>query len=87
MKKTLYVLTMLMALAWVGCNRMRPKTDHSKKMPKVALPVDSAQKNDIKETTKDESWKKEPAVEIPETPKEKVGKPNVAAAERMLSGK
>ena len=87
MKKTLYVLTMLMALGLIGCNRMRPKSDHSKKMPKVALPVDSAQKNDIKETTKDESWKKEPAVEIPETPKEKVGKPNVAAAERMLSGK
>lgn len=86
MKKTLYVLTMLMALGLVGCNRMRPKTDHSKKMPKVNVPVDSAQKNDIHETTKDESWKDEPAVEIPETPKEKVGKPNVAAAERMLRG-
>ena len=87
MKKTLYVLTMLVALGLVGCNRMRPKSDHSKKMPKVALPVDSTQKNDIKETTKDESWKKEPAVEIPETPKEKVGKPDVSEAERMLSGK
>ena len=76
-----------MALGLVGCNRMRPKTDHSNKMPKVALPVDSAQKNDIKETTTDESWEKEPAVVIPKTPKEQVGKPNVEAAERMLSGK
>lgn len=86
MKKTLYVLTMLMALGLVGCNRMRPKTDHSKKMPKVSIPADTAQRNDIRETTNDDSWKNEPAVKIPETPSERVGKPNVAAAERMLRG-
>ena len=56
MKKLFYVSAVLMVFAIVGCNRFRMKTDHSVQMEQVRIPVDTAQKNDIKETTEDDSW-------------------------------
>lgn len=55
MKKSFYVLTALAVLTLTGCNRFRVKTDHNAQMEQVRIPVDTAQKNDIKETTSDES--------------------------------
>jgi hypothetical protein len=47
MKKSFYILTVLMLVALIGCNRFRPRTDHSQQMEQVRLPVDTAQKNDV----------------------------------------
>ena len=84
MKKSFYVLTALMVLAFVGCNRFRPKTDHRQQMEQVRIPVDTAQKNDIKETTEDDSWKDEPLLEIPDIPGEAGAHPDASGAERMF---
>lgn len=86
MKKYLYVLTTMAVLAVVsaGCNRFRVKTDHNAQMEQVRIPVDTAQKNDIKETTSDENWEDEPLLEIPDIPGEAGGHPDASGAERMF---
>ncbi len=84
MRKICYLLTALTLLTFVGCNRFRVKTDHSKQMEQVRLPVDTAQKNDIKETTTDDSWEDEPLLEIPDIPGEGGGHPDASGAERMF---
>ena len=86
MKKYFYVLTTMAVLAVVsaGCNRFRVKTDHNAQMEQVRIPVDTAQKNDIKETTSDESWEDEPLLEIPDIPGEAGGHPDASGAERMF---
>lgn len=84
MKKTFYVVTALAVLAIVGCNRFRMKTDHGTQMEQVMIPVDTAQKNDIKETTTDDSWEDEPLLEIPDIPGEAGGHPDASGAERMF---
>ena len=81
MKKSFYILTVLMLVALIGCNRFRPKTDHRPQMEQVRLPVDTAQKNDIVE---DESWKDEPILEIPDIPGEAGGHPDASGADRMF---
>ena len=63
MKKTYGLLAIMVALMLVGCNRFRMKTDHSTQMEQIRIPVDTAQKNDIKETTTDDSWEDEPLLE------------------------
>ncbi len=82
MKKSFYILTALMLVAFIGCNRFRPKTDHSEQMEQVRLPVDTAQKNDI--IADDESWKDEPLLEIPDIPGEAGGHPDASGADRMF---
>lgn len=84
MKKSFYVLTALAVLTLTGCNRFRVKTDHNAQMEQVRIPVDTAQKNDIKETTSDESWEDEPLLEIPDIPEEAGGNPDASGAERMF---
>ena len=86
MKKSFYVLTTMAVLAVVsaGCNRFRVKTDHNAQMEQVRIPVDTAQKNDIKETTSDENWEDEPLLEIPDIPGEAGGHPDASGAERMF---
>lgn len=84
MKKSLYVLTVLSILTLMGCNRFRVKTDHSQQMEQVRLPIDTAQKNDIKEVAEDDSWKDEPLLEIPDIPGEAGGHPDASGAERMF---
>ncbi len=86
MKKYFYVLTTMAVLAVVsaGCNRFRVKTDHNAQMEQVRIPVDTAQKNDIKETTSDENWEDEPLLEIPDIPGEAGGHPDASGAERMF---
>lgn len=86
MKKYFYVLTTMAVLAVVsaGCNRFRVKTDHNAQMEQVRIPVDTAQKNDIKETTSDESWEDEPLLEIPDIPGEAGGHPDASGAEKMF---
>lgn len=86
MKKSFYVLTALAVLTLTGCNRFRVKTDHNAQMEQVRIPVDTAQKNDIKETTSDESfpWEDEPLLEIPDIPGEAGGNPDASGAERMF---
>lgn len=86
MKKYFYVLTTMAVLAVVsaGCNRFRVKTDHNTQMEQVRIPVDTAQKNDIKETTSDENWEDEPLLEIPDIPGEAGGHPDASGAERMF---
>ena len=84
MKKSFYVLTLLLCLALVGCNRFRVKTDHKAQMEQVRIPVDTAQKNDIKDATEDDSWKDEPLLEIPDIPGEAGGHPDASGAERMF---
>ncbi len=86
MKKSFYVLTAMAVLAVVsaGCNRFRVKTDHNAQMEQVRIPVDTAQKNDIKETTSDENWEDEPLLEIPDIPGEAGGHPDASGAERMF---
>ena len=66
-KKSLLVcLVAMMVLALVGCNRFRARSFHGEQMEQVRLPVDSAQKNDIRETSEDNSWEDEPLLEIPD---------------------
>ena len=84
MRKSICILTTLALLTLVGCNRFRVKTDHSKQMEQVRLPVDTAQKNDIKEATTDDSWEDEPLLEIPDIPGEAGGHPDASGAERMF---
>lgn len=86
MKKYFYVLTTMAVLAVVsaGCNRFRVKTDHNAQMEQVRIPVDTAQKNDIKETTSDENWEDEPLLEIPDIPGEAGGHPDASGAEQMF---
>jgi hypothetical protein len=86
MKKYFYVLTTMAVLAVVsaGCNRFRVKTDHNAQKEQVRIPVDTAQKNDIKETTSDENWEDEPLLEIPDIPGEAGGHPDASGAERMF---
>ncbi len=84
MRKSFCVLAALAFLTVVGCNRFRVKTDHGAQMEQVRLPMDSAQKNDIKETTEDDSWKDEPLLEIPDIPGEAGGHPDASGAERMF---
>ncbi len=86
MKKYFYVLTTMAVLAVVsaGCNRFRVKTDHNAQMEQVRIPIDTAQKNDIKETTSDENWEDEPLLEIPDIPGEAGGHPDASGAERMF---
>lgn len=86
MKKYFYVLTTMAVLAVVsaGCNRFRVKTDHNAQMEQVRIPVDTAQKNDIKETTSDENWEDEPLLEIPDIPGEAGGHPDASGAEKMF---
>jgi hypothetical protein len=84
MRKCVYVFMSLAILTVVGCNRFRVKTDHSTQMEQVRLPVDTAQKNDISETTEDDSWKDEPLLEIPDIPGEAGGHPDASGADRMF---
>ena len=84
MKKLFYVSAVLMVFAIVGCNRFRMKTDHSVQMEQVRIPVDTAQKNDIKETTENEDWEDEPVLEIPDIPGEAGGHPDASGADRMF---
>lgn len=84
MKKGFYVLLTLALLALVGCNRFRVKTDHGAQMEQVRIPVDTAQKNDIKESTEDDSWQDEPLLEIPDIPGEAGGHPDASGADRMF---
>ena len=84
MKKTYGLLAIMVALMLVGCNRFRMKTDHSIQMEQIRIPVDTAQKNDIKETTTDDSWEDEPLLEIPDIPGEAGGHPDASGAERMF---
>ncbi|MBQ8152055.1 MAG: hypothetical protein IJ548_06645 [Paludibacteraceae bacterium] len=84
MRKSFYVLAVMALLAIVGCNRFRLKTDHSKQMEQVRIPVDTAQKNDIKETTTNDDWEDEPLLEIPDIPGEAGGHPDASEAERMF---
>lgn len=46
MKKLLFALAVL--LTFTACHRPRVRHDRSKRMPKMHVPVDTAQKNDIK---------------------------------------
>lgn len=82
MKKSFYILTALMLVAFIGCNRMRPRNYHHEQMEQVRLPVDTAQKNDV--VTDDESWKDEPLLEIPDIPGEAGGHPDASGADRMF---
>lgn len=84
MKKSFYVLTALALLTIVSCNRFRVRTDHSVQMEQVRIPIDTAQKNDIKETTEDNSWEDEPLLEVPDIPGEAGGHPDASGAERMF---
>ncbi len=84
MRKSFYLLVAMAFLTIVGCNRFRLKTDHSQQMEQVRLPVDTAQKNDIKDATEDESWEDEPLLEIPDIPGEAGGHPDASGAERMF---
>lgn len=84
MKKFTYVLAVLTLFTIIGCNRFRPRTDHTQQMGQVRIPVDSAQKNDIRETTEDNSWEDEPLLEIPDIPGEAGGHPDASGAERMF---
>jgi hypothetical protein len=84
MKKIYGLLAIMVALMLVGCNRFRMKTDHSTQMEQIRIPVDTAQKNDIKETTTDDSWEDEPLLEIPDIPGEAGGHPDASGAERMF---
>ena len=84
MKKLFYVSAVLMVFFFFLCNRFRMKTDHSVQMEQVRIPVDTAQKNDIKETTEDDSWEDEPLLEIPDIPGEAGGHPDASGAERMF---
>ena len=59
------VLFSFLVLAFCACNRMRVQHDHSKKMESARLPVDSAQKNYV-DDVKDENWKDEDIVVIPD---------------------
>ena len=45
MKKLLFALAVL--LTFTACHRPRVRHDRSKRMPKMHVPVDTAQKNDI----------------------------------------
>ena len=83
MRKCFYVVAVLALLVTTGCNRFRVKTDHSTQMEQVRLPVDTAQKNDISESTEDESWKDEPLLESPDIPGEAGGHPDASGADRM----
>lgn len=84
MKKSIYVIMVLMLLAFVACNRMRPRAYHHEQMEQVRIPVDTAQKNDIKETTENEDWEDEPVLEIPDIPGEAGGHPDASGADRMF---
>lgn len=84
MRKSSYVLIAFALLTIAGCNRFRLKTDHSQQMEQVRIPVDTAQKNDIKEATTDDSWEDEPLLEIPDIPGEAGGHPDGSGAERMF---
>lgn len=84
MKKSIYVIMALMLLAFVACNRMRPRAYHHEQMEQVRIPVDTAQKNDIKETTENENWEDEPVLEIPDIPGEAGGHPDASGADRMF---
>jgi hypothetical protein len=84
MKKSIYVIMALMLLAFVACNRMRPRAYHHEQMEQVRIPVDTAQKNDIKETTENEDWEDEPVLEIPDIPGEAGGHPDASGADRMF---
>ena len=82
MKKIFYILTALMLVAFIGCNRFRPRNYHHEQMEQVRLPVDTAQKNDV--VADDESWKDEPLLEIPDIPGEAGGHPDASGADRMF---
>ena len=84
MKKSIYVIMALMLLAFAACNRFRPRAYHHEQMEQVRIPVDTAQKNDIKETTENEDWEDEPALEIPDIPGEAGGHPDASGADRMF---
>jgi hypothetical protein len=84
MKKSIYVIMALMLLAFVACNRMRPRAYHHEQMEQVRIPVDTAQKNDIKETTENEDWEDEPVLEMPDIPGEAGGHPDASGADRMF---
>lgn len=84
MRKIFYVVAAFAILTVVGCNRFRVKTDHGAQMEQVRIPVDTAQKNDIRETTEDDSWEDEPLLEIPDIPGEAGGHPDASGADRMF---
>ena len=84
MKKSIYVIMALMLLAFVACNRMRPRAYHHEQIEQVRIPVDTAQKNDIKETTENEDWEDEPVLEMPDIPGEAGGHPDASGADRMF---
>lgn len=84
MKKSIYVIMALMLLVFVACNRFRPRAYHHEQMEQVRIPVDTAQKNDIKETTENEDWEDEPVLEIPDIPGEAGGHPDASGADRMF---
>ena len=84
MKKSIYVIMALMLLAFVACNRMRPRAYHHEQMEQVRIPVDTAQKNDIKETTENDDWEDEPVLEMPDIPGEAGGHPDASGADRMF---
>lgn len=86
MKKLVLVLMALLALC--ACNRMRVKHDHSKQVQSVRIPVDTAQKDYVNDV-KDESWKDEDLVVLPEEPEH--GKSSSSSnideeIERMMRG-
>lgn len=69
MRKLLLLFVMMMTVC--ACNRMRVRNDHSKQMPSVRVPVDTAQKDYVDEV-KDESWKDEDLIVVPEQPERPV---------------
>jgi hypothetical protein len=83
MKKSVYVIMAMMLLSFVACNRFRPRVNHSEQMEQVRIPVDTAQKNDIKEATEDD-WQDEPLLEIPDIPGEAGAHPDASGADRMF---
>lgn len=64
MKKLLLLFVALLSLC--SCNRMRVKHDHSKHVQYARVPVDSAQKDSLVNEEKDENWKDEDLIVIPE---------------------
>ena len=84
MKKSVYVILAMMLLTCVACNRFRPRTNHNEQMEQVRIPVDTAQKNDIKEAIENDDWKDEPLLEIPDIPGEAGTHPDASGADRMF---
>ncbi len=84
MRKLLFLLVLFFTLC--ACNKFRVRHDHSKVMESARVPVDTAQR-DYVDDMKDDSWKDEPLISIPEeTGNVDYSSDSGEELEKMLSG-